>query len=83
MEIDLDNPHAGALAFPTCRRLHYAREEADVRRELVPGGSFEEWLRCGRCGTSSAEFRPATKHDGGLRRGNCLMISECVVQRCE
>lgn len=69
----------GMLACPGCRRLYYERPAADVRRELVAGERFEEWLRCGRCGTPSAEFRPATDED--VRRwGMSPVIHECVIE---
>jgi hypothetical protein len=70
----------GVLACPKCRRLYYARPAADVRRELIPGETFEEWLRCSKCGTPSTQFRAARA--GDVRSGVVrILIYECVVQR--
>lgn len=69
----------GTLACPQCRRLHYTRDEAMVRAELVPGEVFEEWLRCARCGTPSSAFRAATAADLP-RRVMSHVVYECVVE---
>lgn len=42
------------LACPTCRRLHVEREPTEAQEAL---------LHCGRCDTSSVEFRDATNAD--------------------
>lgn len=68
------------LACPTCRRIYYPRDIADVRRELRPDiESIDEWLRCGRCGTGVAQFREATDDDvpaGGVS----FVTYECAVE---
>jgi 4-hydroxy-3-methylbut-2-en-1-yl diphosphate synthase IspG/GcpE len=71
---------SGLLSCPTCRRIYYPRDIAEVRRELRPDiETIDEWLRCARCGTAVSQFIEATDDDMPPG-GESFVTYECAVE---
>jgi hypothetical protein len=69
-----------ALRCTGCGRLHHRISEAEARQlaSACPGDKYEDYLRCGRCGTATREFEGITMADQGMRPGS-IKLFDCVV----
>lgn len=76
---------AYGLVCVQCGRLHMPEPEHIARAELLPEETFDDLLRCGRCGASSSTFVEATDKDAQRERqrngGYVPVMYRCVVLR--